>query len=534
MAPETTRLSDTIVSGIKTEARLDADPPGFWVTWVDWDSDFRRNLKLKDLIVAVNGQSLAPFLRPGHTDKGVGQYSEYKYWEEIGAKHGQEVTLSVIRDDQPVTVRGKLHAEYLYFDKTERQAMASGGPDRMASDGFGEPWTAWHEKILSRLSFILTRGWTQKGFVSRSELAQHLEHKARIDYLLKKYPGRFAQVMRDDWERVLENLKGTKIDLTPANLEYRAIGEKRVQISKEQAAKAWETFRKELASDAIPPFPAPSVFERREVAGKIVELPTITQRNILNDLGKVFAAIGSPSDGYYFVMLDTKDIYRFYQTMFRYKSQVNPRLQERYRYVGRVQNDPQMFTVDGRPATGLTIQVLGVMAGDDELFVDLRQDPPRFAGEALLSRFLESPRDDSSPKSVIEAMIQAIKIGDEKTWRSLFADWRITTGSGGRLALDTSYALNPEAHLSDWERSRQLVTGEVYEARVEKVERVRCILTKDTQNALPYLEEVTVWVDHYGLFDGEYRRFQSVNVNREWVLQRVDGGPWKIASVQNL
>ena len=54
------------------------------------------------------------------------------------------------------------------------------------------------------------------------------------------------------------------------------------------------------------------------------------------------------------------------------------------------------------------------------------------------------------------------------------------------------------------------------------------------ENGLPNVDQVVVWVDHYGLFDGEYRTFQNVNVRRRWVLQRLDEGPWKITSIQGL
>jgi hypothetical protein len=36
------------------------------------------------------------------------------------------------------------------------------------------------------------------------------------------------------------------------------------------------------------------------------------------------------------------------------------------------------------------------------------------------------------------------------------------------------------------------------------------------------------------LFDGEYRTFQNVNVHRQWVLQRLDEGPWRITSIHGL
>ena len=55
--------------------------------------------------------------------------------------------------------------------------------------------------------------------------------------------------------------------------------------------------------------------------------------------------------------------------------------------------------------------------------------------------------------------------------------------------------------------------GEVHDARVCSVERVRRILAQDAGAGVPDVNQVVVWLDHYGLFDGEHRVFQNVNVN---------------------
>jgi hypothetical protein len=143
-------------------------------------------------------------------------------------------------------------------------------------------------------------------------------------------------------------------------------------------------------------------------------------------------------------------------------------------------------------------------------------------------------RDDTSPASVIEAMVQAIKTGDDKTWTSLFAPWKVMSGKGGRTIIDLSYSADASRFMSDWERSRRLIMGEVFDARVERVELVKRVLERSAENGLPNVDQVVVRVDHYGLFDGEYRTFQNVNVHRQWLLQRLDEGPWRITSIQGL
>ena len=46
----------------------------------------------------------------------------------------------------------------------------------------------------------------------------------------------------------------------------------------------------------------------------------------------------------------------------------------------------------------------------------------------------------------------------------------------------------------------------------------------------PRIERVQVEVDHVGLFDAEYRGFADVTVHRMWTLQRLNGGPWRLAA----
>jgi hypothetical protein len=530
----TMKLGTDLRSGIKTEGHIESEPRGFLVTWIDWDSDFRRKLRINDLIVGVNGESLAPFLQPGKMGKGVGQHAEATYWQDIAARHDDTISLSVLRDGEPLNVEGKLHLEYFYYDSHGKTAMAPGGPQRLTNDGFDAPWSAWLEKCVGRLSLHFAAGWTQRSYNSRNELAWYMEQKRRVDFLLVTYPGPFASAMRDDWTRGMELARGKHADLGAAELEYRALGVRRVEIAKAEAARAWPVAVDELAPDMMPAFPAPSVLARDAAIGKVVELPAITMRNFLNDLGLSFAAIGSPSDGYYFVLLSHPAFRDLWAVLSRYRGQVNPRMDERYRFIARVLDDPQMFTVNSRPATGLTVEPIAAMAGQDEVFVDLRTSPPRFAGEEVLSSFAKIVRDDTAPANVVEAMIHAIKTGDDKTWTSLFAPWKVMSGKGGRTMIDPSYSADPSRFMSDWDRSRRLIMGEVYDARVERVEKIRRVLARDDDNGLPNVDQVVVWVDHYGLFDGEYRTFQNVNVHRQWVLQRLDEGPWRITSIQAL
>jgi hypothetical protein len=517
-------MTSNLESGIHTEVL----PDGLRVTWIDWDSGFRTSgLDVGDYIVGVDGTPLS--LDRLEHPKAVGQYLETQLWEAIGATADRPITLNAVRDGKPFDVQGKLHAHYFYTDAEGKTALAPGGPLGLVNDGFDGAWSRWLEESIKAYSYALLRMWVQSSN-TRTKFAEHLATKDRIDFLLKKYSGPFADAMLEDWTRVMTCLQGKKIELTDTDLEYRALGERRKAIAKQAAATAWEALRKEATGQA---FPVPSIADRQHVVGSVVELPQVTYRDILNDLGQAFMAIGSPSDGYYFLALETRELFRFYEVMYRYKGQINPTMPEKYRWIARVKNDLQMITVRGRAQTGLMLELVAGMAGDDECCVDLRADPPRFAGEDQLSSFAPIALQASEPpERVIEAMIQAVKLGDDKAWRSLFADWRTVAGAGGRETIDASYAPRPAAFADEWERSRKNIMGEVLDARVERVEAAWRVLER--LDGLPEVEQVRVWVDHFGRFDGEVRAFKSLSVRREWILQRLNGGPWKIVSLQHL
>ena len=84
-----------ITTGLQTTHMIDADPPGFRVTWIRWDSGFRGSgLKIGDRIIAIDGQKITP---PDNKDKlggwimtMIGQSGEARGWAVKGAKEGND------------------------------------------------------------------------------------------------------------------------------------------------------------------------------------------------------------------------------------------------------------------------------------------------------------------------------------------------------------------------------------------------------------------------------------------------------------
>lgn len=71
-AHELAKPGTDVVSGVATDARLESDPPAFEVSWIEWNSDFRHELRLNDRIIAVNGESLSRSFAPNKSIRASG------------------------------------------------------------------------------------------------------------------------------------------------------------------------------------------------------------------------------------------------------------------------------------------------------------------------------------------------------------------------------------------------------------------------------------------------------------------------------
>ena len=404
---------------------------GFRVTWIDWNSDFRNSdLHIEDIIIGYDDVSLEPFLESGKHGSAIGQHGETTYWQKQGMKHGHVITLNVFREKVKKTLKisGKLLARRFYSDSEGKRALGPGGPTSMSRDDFSGAWSGWYEKLVWKMSYILDGGLDHKNINSKKEMQGHDEHKKRVDYLQEKYPGPFADVILSDWKKVHINLLGKEID--EIDLEYREIGAKRVETVKNEAQIEWEKFHSNVKNELIPAFPTAEVDNRNSVAGKIIELPWITPRNIINDLGELFAVIGNRTEWYYFVQLsDSTEVRKYYDAMHKYKSQVSPNLRERYQYIAKITGEPGLITYDRKAVSGLMVEIMAVRAGEGEFFVDLQNTNKdkelKFAGNEKINQFVPIMlNDDASPAQVIDAMIDTVKLAHEKAWRNLFATWK--------------------------------------------------------------------------------------------------------------
>jgi hypothetical protein len=172
------------------------------------------------------------------------------------------------------------------------------------------------------------------------------------------------------------------------------------------------------------------------------------------------------------------------------------------------------------------------------MFVDLSSAQPQFAGEeGLVDDTPDLPPDDAPPAAVLTALIGAVKAGDIALWRALHADWEvglIDDADGVPRRIIYPHCSPPQD--ARFEGSRRSMAKRVAEVRVAWVGEPVSITDGSAFPGAFRIDEVAAKLDHIGddNGDGNYRVFADVTVSCDWRLQRVDGGPWRIATVQSI
>lgn len=536
----------TLSSRIVTYPLLDRDPAAFRVSFIHWDSGLRGSgLRPGDEIIGVNG---TPVTRPPQIEDiqrmlpmSVGQYAEPQFWEKQGAKEGDPLSLTVRRRRLPgegwevLEFRGDLRAERRYMNEREQLTLGPGGPESYANDGLPDAWGGWYERLVAQVTRILGADWQQTKFSSRFELEGHLQFQSQLEYLVEHYPGALANALKADWEATRDALAGRKYEITPEALQYRSAEEERVQHVADAARSAWESFLKAKAAETIEPFPGvdPIHGNLSTVMGKYVVLPPLAYRDWVSEAGHNWLATGE-GRSWYFVDTELPAAERMLLATRRYRKVVAPNIREDYALIGRVLPEPRLLVIRDRGTFGIQVEPVAALVGD-AMFVDLtveKNGVSPFAGEeAMMKPSAAMPSDDATPRQVMEAWVAALKEGDVALWKALFANWWLTTLADGRPVF---HAWEVQMSDSAWEDSRRRMQDDVYGIVVVWTGEPRDVLTGMEFERAPRIEEVDLEIDHVGSFDGEYRAFSKPFFNRLWQLQRVDGGPWRISSVQGI
>ncbi len=541
-----------ISTRLQTVERLDEVPCCLRVTWIAWDSGFRgSDLRIGDRIVAVNGTAFAlpsnPSDRGKRVSQAVGQYDEPQFWANAGAHAGQTVRLTVRRRNrggtgwQQLEVAGTLQPKANYRDSDNEPLMCPGGPRQMGRDDFDESWSSWYDStFVPKIVSILDEGWRTGRVVCRFEMKEIAAFQPRVDFLAQHYPGAFAASVAADCAAAAALVRGTEYDLPPDALKYRQASDERVQQVAGVGQQAWTAMRQTLAAQTIEAFPTidPIRGDRDSVIGKFVVLPPIANQDWVSEAGHNYLTSGGDGQGWYFADAESDAALRMLRATARYGDIVSPNLGESYELIGRIQRDPRLLVMNQKAIWGMQIDIVGALVGG-QMFVDLNQQQDgesRFAGESdLMARTARLPPADAPPGAVIAAMVQAIKEDDRSTWLALFANWQITPVDGGGFLLQTGIDRSQDAEMNEqWDASRTSILGRVFDARVVWVDDPAVRMTGKEFPGAPMIEETEVEVEFIGQFDGAFRGFVDVTVYPLWRLQRTDGGPWRIASVQDL
>ena len=533
---------DSLNSGLATQPMFDNPTPGLRVTWIHWYSGFRgTGLRVGDFITAVNG---APIERPGNlselqraTPVAVGQYAEYQHWQKLGLAEGAPLRLTVTRRAVPegwetLEFTGPLRLARSYRNAGGRPTLGPAGPEENGSDGLYPAWSSWLEAFQRFGQRVLDHWGQPSSLSSEPMLRELLESEPRLGLLRKKYPGPFADAVAEDFATLRAELEGMRYELTSEALAFRRLDEERVEEVRGFLETARTEFLARHRADILDRLPSPLDLlspQRAELTGKILVLPPITPREWVTEaMHNYFAR--QVDNTWCFVDTESPAAQRMQVATRRYQQFVTPNLREDYAIVGRIADQPRLVVVNGRAVVGLDLEAVGATVGD-RFFVDLtvaENGRSRFAGEDKVSRSsIAPPPPDATPRAVLEVFFEALKFADKARWLELFTPWRAVRNDGGTPIYYPSYSRWMD---NVWEDARRQLQQRVCDIRVLWTDVPRVIVRGDEYPGLPRIEEVAAEVEHVGQRDGAYRGFQNVGLTRVWRLQRVDGGPWRIAN----
>ena len=148
-------------------------------------------------------------------------------------------SVTVVRGHETRTIHGKVRADRIYTTADGKRAIASPGPEAMATEGFDSPWQFWDEAIVKAMQAALEAGWRREHAPTARQPPSTCTAYRDTG---RQYPGWSLNAMKEDFERAVEWLKGRRYDLGPDDLVYRSLSQARVQDAIARATRSWASY----------------------------------------------------------------------------------------------------------------------------------------------------------------------------------------------------------------------------------------------------------------------------------------------------
>lgn len=339
--------------------------------------------------------------------------------------------------------------------------------------------------------------------------------------------------------------RGTVFEITPEMVAYREAQEQVVERLAGIADQVWTELLEAHADQRLdgPPLPAPDpqTVSVDALRGKTVLLEGLIDypARQFTSAGKSWLAVGTPSEGFWFINLSGRGWATAYRALREYQSQVSADTNGPWSLVGTVEGIDLM--VPDASAESIAVARFGWVVEPVALQVPGRtvalaaseNGAGRFAGETDLESMksayysVHEVPEDAAPIDVMRAYIAAIKERNWTLYMSLIHDsWKETDRSRERLRYYWDITQRRLRDLYVHAEPDSIVSDVVIQG--ERASDLESLFLSDADQATlaarskPLIEQATVRILRFD------ERGVQVEPDNRIPLRREASGPWKI------
>ncbi|MFC4221242.1 hypothetical protein [Flagellimonas marina] len=496
---------------------------GLRIESIEHSSNFRdTELPLGGLIKQIDGKPIDEFKNPkGKIETAPTLFNETAYWQEHGVDSKHHCQIEATMDGRQYLVSAPLFDDRVY-KRDNSTTIGKNGPKNFEKDGFDTAWGSWYSKVTKRMNLILLDRGRGKSFNYELEMKNLLLEKDRIAYFKEHYPNIISKELLKDYEKCTAILTPKRLSMEEVDLTYRSI---QLKIRNECMLRSKENWKKFKANLDGTFSAGPVSTDQFEEEGEYcIETRWLTYSNSITDIGKGYFIVGDARFGMNYIQMNSDLMNKFYDAFFRYKSEVNPKTIDRFRFIGKIVNEPRMLTISEKQVEGLELIPLVAQAGDEECFVDLRNETITFEGEELTEdQILQSPSTNEGPVAFLNYFFTLIKKGYRNQWEACYSDMVATDYFDERYI---KYEYCPESKFEKmWQQMRNQLLNEITAIRIADHYPSQ---TVDNADDFDSFEAYTIWVDYYRQADNHHESFKDMTLFRGWMVLNINNEGWKI------